>query len=357
MNRIPTQTWYFLGIVTLCLSFTTQPLSGAIAAWSPFVISDDPDHESFPAVHGNLVVWDSFVSRFGDWDVLGADINDPASFNVFGIGNSPQDEMLPDVWGNIVVYELNMGYPDNDIAAAQLGLGTVDYTYLDLTEVDSRRPRICGHRIVWNDYFSATQDWDPVLLDINDLYEPNFVTLPITYNDEVFPDLSQDVVIWNQFDPGYGASLWGASLWTPEPMSFYSFMLLDPNSIPAISGDWVVGNDPNGWIVADNLFDPLLPKRISNSNLTGNVAVANHIAVWEDYRNGNWDLYGYNLSTQTEFPIVTLPDDQIHPAIAACPNRAGFWVIWEDYRQDPDFGDIYGMWINGPEVALREIVE
>jgi beta propeller repeat protein len=55
-------------------------------------------------------------------------------------------------------------------------------------------------------------------------------------------------------------------------------------------------------------------------------AMDGSIAVWQDYRNGNWDIYGYDLSTSTEFPICTASGDQTQPVIS------GNWVAWQDYR-------------------------
>ena len=50
------------------------------------------------------------------------------------------------------------------------------------------------------------------------------------------------------------------------------------------------------------------------------------IVVWVDERNGNEDIYGYNLSTQEEFPITTEPHGQSSPAIYQDI------VVWADTR-------------------------
>jgi len=63
-------------------------------------------------------------------------------------------------------------------------------------------------------------------------------------------------------------------------------------------------------------------------------AIHGHTVIWFDYRNGNWDIYGYDLSNSTEFPICTEPHDQFDPAIH------GHTVIWIDYRNGNS--DIYG---------------
>ncbi|MGD2250398.1 MAG: hypothetical protein PVF58_18535, partial [Candidatus Methanofastidiosia archaeon] len=58
------------------------------------------------------------------------------------------------------------------------------------------------------------------------------------------------------------------------------------------------------------------------------------IVVWQDDRNGNTDIYGYNLKTQEEFQITTDESEQSSPAIY------GNFVVWQDKRNGNS--DIYG---------------
>jgi beta propeller repeat protein len=63
-------------------------------------------------------------------------------------------------------------------------------------------------------------------------------------------------------------------------------------------------------------------------------AIYGNIVVWTDYRNGNCDIYGYDLSTKEEFQITTDPSDQENPSIY------GAYVVWEDKRNDGNH--VYG---------------
>ena len=48
--------------------------------------------------------------------------------------------------------------------------------------------------------------------------------------------------------------------------------------------------------------------------------------MWQDDRNGNWDIYMYDVSTGVEQQITSDPTDQILPAIYS--NT----VVWQDAR-------------------------
>ena len=66
-------------------------------------------------------------------------------------------------------------------------------------------------------------------------------------------------------------------------------------------------------------------------------AVSGRTVVWQDKRNGGWDIYGATVSadgTVAEFPICRHARAQINPAIS------GDTVVWTDYRRGN--ADIYG---------------
>jgi beta propeller repeat protein len=69
----------------------------------------------------------------------------------------------------------------------------------------------------------------------------------------------------------------------------------------------------------------------------------NSLSAWQDDRNGHWDIYGYNLTTEREFRITDDPYDQTHPAIS------GDVVVWQDNRTGK--WNIYAVILNGTEVA------
>jgi beta propeller repeat protein len=57
-----------------------------------------------------------------------------------------------------------------------------------------------------------------------------------------------------------------------------------------------------------------------------NPAISNERILWEDYRNGNGDIYLYNISTGVEQQITNNSANQVNPSIS------GDLVVWQDDR-------------------------
>ena len=341
-----------LTIVLQTISFADIP-----RPWQPFIICDSKNPETFPEIDGNRVAWEAYTN-YGDWDIQGADINnvDPEYIKILTIAGTPQDEWAPDISGSIVVHERKFtNYPDYDIWYTTSFSDNPELFCIDSSPDDTRRPRVSGSNVTWMHKFSDANDWDIILITLPDHGEESTMTaLPITYGDEIFPDLNGNRIIWtwveNQ-ESGYITSMDP----TTDPNTIFVGMQLNPEHAPVISGNWVVGVDIDGFVIADNISDDEEALKISRSRYCGSPAIADHIVVWHDWRNDNWDLYGYNLEKQSEFKIVaSCVGNQRHPDITACPDGDGYWVVWEDDREGQWNTDIYGMRINGPKVARVE---
>jgi len=71
---------------------------------------------------------------------------------------------------------------------------------------------------------------------------------------------------------------------------------------------------------------PNIPKtRITTHETASNPDIYGDKIVWQDNRNGNWDIYIFDLSAKTEIHTTNITD-QINPAIY------GNLVVWEDER-------------------------
>jgi len=74
-----------------------------------------------------------------------------------------------------------------------------------------------------------------------------------------------------------------------------------------------------------------------------------YLVVWQDYRNGNWDIYGQCISFEgvqgDNFWITIAPDNQERPDVVYNSVNDEYMVIWQDYRNGN--WDIYGRKVSG----------
>jgi len=98
---------------------------------------------------------------------------------------------------------------------------------------------------------------------------------------------------------------------------------------PAIYGDRIVWQDErNGnWdIYMYNLSISTETRITTNESTQTEPAICGDRIVWQDEQNGNYDIYMYDLSTQKETQITDESSDQVNPAIY------GDRVLWQDER-------------------------
>jgi beta propeller repeat protein len=220
-----------------------------------------------PAIYDNWVVWQEF--RNEDWDIyaynLSVDsdgngvpnyletpqlVNDPA---LVRITNNPYLQGEPDIYGDTIVWtDFRNGNPD-----------IYAFTFSNSTEwavcKDGHaqfKPAIDGDRIVWQDYRNG--NYDVYMLNIT---KGNVARLTDFIDDDMSPKIQGNFVTW------------------------YSYH----------------GSPPSNDYSDIYLFD-LRTWRLVNLNndtaLQYNPDVYGNYVVWHDSRNGNWEIYLYNIDTQ-----------------------------------------------------------
>lgn len=127
-----------------------------------------------------------------------------------------------------------------------------------------------------------------------------------------------------------------SAAWAVSPVRITS----DPQGqfVPAVFGSRVVWQDNrNGhWDIYMYDFTTGTESRITdNPSNQCNPAIYGETVVWQDNRNGEWDIYTYDITTKTEQRLTTGSNPHITPAIY------GDKVVWLDYRNGSRYGDIY----------------
>jgi hypothetical protein len=72
-----------------------------------------------------------------------------------------------------------------------------------------------------------------------------------------------------------------------------------------------------------------------------------YLIVWQDDRNGTWDIYGQRVAADdtllgAECPIAVTAGDQTAPAVAYDSQADEYLVVWQDDRAGENNDDIYG---------------
>jgi len=294
---------------TIAMARVDEPDSATSQFFINHADNPDLDRDNYPDGYGYCV----FGQVVAGMDVVDAIANEPTGeVNFPGLGIMQDVPIGPN--SPIIIYAANIvdsNYCADEIGGDLDGDCRVDFTDFALMAAN------------WFDYGSPEE------------FHKNEATNIDTH------DLSGDVFVWEEND------------------DIYSYNLSDGNEFgvcteghyqrePAISGQVVVWRDYRNYggngtdIYGSDISNPAGPTEFAICTaLKGQMtpAIDGDIVVWDDYRSSKHDIYGYNLSTKTEFPICTI-------GFAQQPAVSGNIVVWRDDR-DGNY-DIYGADITNP---------
>ncbi|HEX6981312.1 MAG TPA: hypothetical protein VF181_00990 [Balneolaceae bacterium] len=284
--------------------------------------------------------------------------------DIIQVTSDPADQTNPDFSVDRVVYDDNRN-GNSDIYTYCLKTGTE--TRITSDPSDQFDPNVSNGQIVWVDE-RVESGQDIFFLDLADMQEVQLSNTAEPYNDNN-PEITGDYVIWHRgFQPwlysvyvvsedttfsieitgpgdgGYGisgdrlaitgydlddtSSLWLCDLSGQTEDCEY---LLDGGSVayPDIDGDHIVWQDDrngNNDIFLYDLATNTETQITSNSAEQRSPLISGNYIVWVDTRNGNDDIFLYNLETQTETQLTTDSSDQRNPSLY------GNYIVWEDNR-------------------------
>lgn len=250
-------------LLTILYFVTVQPINAQDIAPSatnqsnPVLIH--PASQEFPTIAGQRIVWQD--ARSGPTDIFMRDLNAAEPVN---ITKSATWEVQPAIDGDYIVWK--DGYAGIGIHGINLTSSTI-FTVTS-GQRDTSRPRLSAGVVVWADKRAGDQDWNIYAYDIDQATESVISTAP---GDQMDPQIDWPWVVW-----------WDQQ----ERIYLYNLENNVQQTVLATGG-------------------ARLP----------DVSATDKLVIWQDMRNGNWDLYGYDLEQQREIPVLVAPLDQEHAVI------------------------------------------
>ena len=334
MNRMFSRLTFVVFAFLVILSLSLP----AIAS-TEILISNRAGYNDNPAISGDKIVWS----------------ND--SINIFMFDLTTQIETQITVqhqWYNLIRYTPRIS--GNKIVWTEHRNGTnlYDVYMYDLTTQVTTRINvsegynccavISGNKIAWS-------DGNIYVYDLATQTESQLTISGRAYH----PEISGNKIVWfeGRYSDGSHVYLYNFDTLTETQIS------TGPSEqvYPVIYGDKVAWVDYN-WrypgLYSLHVYDvttQAVKKIVTNTvyAYTKNLAISGDRAVWVDNRNGNTDIYMYDLATQTEVQITTNTAGQMYPAIS------GDKIVWSDGRNGG--WDIYMYDLYTPPVNILPIAQ
>ena len=292
--------------------------------------------EESPAIDGSKVIWYDDRTH-GPTDVWGYDL---AAGQEFQVTSHSAAQFIADIGGDIVAYEDNRD-GTWDICATRLSTG--EEFAVATGPHHQRYPRVWGDYIVYQDETDDYWQSDVYLYQIS---TGATTSLAVAANFQGDPDIDDGWVVWRDNRDG----AWQVRAYR---LSDSTYHILEPGSCwgelrsPRIGGGLVVWqNACGGWpdpgydIYGYDLESNTLVTIFSGPGQQERPAASDTLVAWQDEDTyGNWNVFVYVRAGGTLFPATLEPGLQQKPAVY------GNTVVWQDNRNHN--WDIYGLTWDG----------
>lgn len=357
----------YIFAIVLC-AVVLLPLVFSVEGSQEFPITTNESHQRSPAIYGNIVVYED--NRKGNWDIYGYNLTTQKEFQ---ITKDLKDQLNPAIYQDIVVYEDHRiieddtsGFTFDGIISGynlttdeEFQIITTPYWELNpawtVNLARKSHPALYGDIVVWVDHGIEHSHIAGYNLETHEAFQ--IAEIP---DKHLWPALYQDIVVWQ--DNRDHSFIYGYNLSTKEEFKIgtedrFPFPIHFRKN-PAIHNDIVVWTESDDDIIygynlvtheefligTASLNECPRQYRFGSSNVESRrPRIYNDIVIWVDFRNGNEDIYGYNLSTDEEFQVTTNGTRQHSPALS---NTI---VVWQDNRNGN--WDIYGADISSPLIT------
>lgn len=228
---------------------------------------------------GRWIVWQD--QRNGNWDIFAIDLGSVAASPV-AITTNVLNQERPRTDGRYAVWEDRQSDGTWDIWAKELGSVTPAFAITSTPDDDERKPVVYWPWVVYQSK-PVSNPGAPWQLMAYNMITTTAQPVDQMTQDQLDPSIHHQLLVWQDFrDVGYG------EVYMKD---------LRSGEIRRIT------NDPGGQ------YYPV---------------IFDHWIVWSDNRNGQLDLYGYNLKRNAEIRLTNTPEDETRPYIN------GKWVAYSE---------------------------
>jgi beta propeller repeat protein len=287
------------------------------------VLADRKKDQVQPRISGTWVVWKDYrghslraVDDSPNAEIFGIDLDSGQEYELADTDNATD----PAIDGSLAVW--TQAGRETDIVGWDFA-GS-EYVKIATGRGRQERPAVSGRLVVWQD--NRNGSWDIFLRDL-DAPESGDAPLFEQSEDQEHPAISGRTVVWeDRRDRGAGADIFAMEL---DDQKVIRLTSSHDAFEPAISGRWVVWVGRVDQAVFARNLDEDKPRRLTKGpGGKSQPAISGDFVVWTDERNGNRDVYGYDLVAGVEFPIAVADGPQDAPSVD------GATVVWSDGRGD-----------------------
>jgi TolB protein len=333
-------TAIFIMVFSLCCELGIKPANASTIQFVETQITTNPASQQNPDVYGGIIVWQD--NRNGNWDIY---MYTPR-LNMWNpeiqITTDPTNQMNPRIFQKTIVYE-SFQNGNWDIYMYNITSGVK--TQITTNPSAQMTPKIDGDIIVWED--NRNGKWDVYKYDLITQTEQQITTAS---DDSIDPAISgNNIVYLRNIGPGgagtthpyvyyYNLSTGNEAQLATNTNSFrYAHVAIDQTCVA-----WTKLFVPSfGDLDYDiRMRDITTGKEWETSN-TRNQEHADisgaypwKYIVYDDNRNGYYDIYMYLLASDTEERVTTTFANQKMPAIFSGDDD-GWWynaIVYMDDR-------------------------
>ncbi len=329
-------------LMVIFIAVITLPVILSLESSYEFSICANSSDQQAPAVYGDIVIWQD--NRNGNWDIYGYNLSTGEEFQ---ITSDLDDQEYPAIYNDLVIW-----VEDHEDMDYICGLNLLTKKEVQISTAQSRKshPAIYKDIVVWEDDRNYLGD-----IYGYDLSESTEFRIASSPGMRSHPALYEDIVVWQgwKMDPSsdFDYHIYGYNLSTRREFQITAKrryeLFAEDRCHPAIYGDIVIWTEDDdnhiyGFDLSTAREFRIAVTQIGNCDTRHShiPAIYENIVVWVDCRNGNEDIYGYDLLLDQELQLTADKSCQRAPEIH------GDIVTWEDNRNGN--WDIYGLDLKNP---------